>query len=83
VTDEQQALIDKARESAEEVRLLSLSEGKHFETAVSRAYYGMFYLTKALLLRRGLTAASHKQAISSLGENSPAVTFSRGNSTPI
>jgi hypothetical protein len=35
VTDEQQALLDKARESAEEVRLLI--EGKHLEEFIEIA----------------------------------------------
>jgi uncharacterized protein (UPF0332 family) len=40
-----------------------------FESAVSRAYYAMFYATEALLLSRGLAFSSHKAVLSALGEH--------------
>jgi uncharacterized protein (UPF0332 family) len=49
-------------EAAEEI----LSKG-HTDFAVSRAYYGCFYVAQALLLSRGLVFARHGQVIAQFG----------------
>jgi uncharacterized protein (UPF0332 family) len=38
------------------------------DSAVSRAYYAMFYLTEALLLTQGLSFSSHKAVIAAFGK---------------
>jgi len=40
-----------------------------YESAVSRAYYAMFYMVQAALLHRGLSASTHKGVISLFGEH--------------
>ncbi len=41
--------------------------GGHYDFAMSRAYYGCFYIAQALLLSRGLTFARHGQVIAQYG----------------
>lgn len=65
MTYEQQALLGRAEASAGEVRYLIA--GGYYGSAISRAYYGMFYLAQALLLGKGLSASSHKQTIIAFG----------------
>jgi len=40
-----------------------------FESAVSRAYYAMFYAAEALLLSKSLTFSSHRAVLSAVGEH--------------
>ena len=42
---------------------------KDYESAVSRAYYAMFYAAQAILLAKGLSFSSHKGVISGFGEH--------------
>ncbi len=66
MTSEQIALLRKSQESLSAARLL-LSQ-KHFDFAVSRAYYGMFYVVEALLLGDGLTFSKHSAVLSAFGK---------------
>ena len=50
--------VAKAKESLEVAHDLA-SKG-HYDFAVSRSYYSMFYLAEAVLLARGRTFSSHK-----------------------
>jgi len=40
----------------------------HYAIAVSRSYYTMFYLAKAIMLREGQTFSKHAGVISALGK---------------
>jgi uncharacterized protein (UPF0332 family) len=40
-----------------------------YDSAVSRAYYAMFYLAEALLLKQGLSFSSHKAVIAAFGKH--------------
>ncbi|MBI5559950.1 MAG: HEPN domain-containing protein [Deltaproteobacteria bacterium] len=46
-----------------------LIKDKDYESAASRVYYAMFYITEALLLTRGLSFSSHKAVLSAFGEH--------------
>lgn len=61
---EVEELLAKGRRSLEVAR--SLTRQGHFDFAVSRAYYAMFYLAEALLLSRGFQAGSHSGVIALL-----------------
>ena len=52
-------LISKAENTFEDANYLSF-ERKSYESAVSRAYYSIFYITEAMLLTKSLTTTSHK-----------------------
>lgn len=67
MTGDQQALVEKAQASVRAARLMS-EEGMH-DFAVSRAYYGMFYIAEAFLLERGLHFSSHGAVIAKFGEH--------------
>ncbi|MBI3753481.1 MAG: HEPN domain-containing protein [Deltaproteobacteria bacterium] len=45
-----------------------LIEDKDYESAVSRAYYAMFYAAEALLLTKEMSFSSHKAVLSAFGE---------------
>lgn len=45
-----------------------LIEEKDYDSAVSRAYYAMFFATEALLLTKNLTFSSHKGIISNFAQ---------------
>lgn len=64
MTSEKAALIQKARASLDAARLLA-KQG-HFDFAVSRAYYAMFYVAEALLLDEGLVFSKHSAVIARL-----------------
>lgn len=66
MTPQQQGLLGKARRSIRSAHLL-LSDGD-CDTAVSRAYYAMFYVAEALLLSKGLSFSSHAAVISAFGK---------------
>lgn len=44
-----------------------LIEAKFFEIAVSRGYYAIFYIARALLLEIGKTSSSHSEVQSAFG----------------
>jgi uncharacterized protein (UPF0332 family) len=66
MTSEKAALIQKARASLDAARLLA-KQG-HFDFAVSRAYYAMFYVAEALLLDEGLVFSKHSAVIAAFGQ---------------
>jgi uncharacterized protein (UPF0332 family) len=66
MTDEQQALINKANESIAAAQLLA-DEG-YPDFAASRAYYAMFYVAEAFLLADGLTFSKHSAVIAAFGQ---------------
>lgn len=66
MTPEQQALLDKARDSVRAAELLVTSG--LFDFAVSRAYYAMFYVAQALLLGEGLAFSKHAGVIAAFGK---------------
>lgn len=57
--------LPKARRAVQSAKLLA-NDGD-FDTAVSRAYYAMFYAVESLLVQRGLEFSSHKEVISAFG----------------
>jgi len=63
--NEVEALLDKARRSFD-VTEATLEQG-HPDFAISRAYYGCFYIAQALLLSQGLEFASHGQVVAQFG----------------
>lgn len=66
MTQDEQAIVTKAKENLEAAQLL-LDQGFH-GIAASRAYYAMFYLAEALLLRKGMHFSSHSAVIASFGK---------------
>jgi len=66
MTEEQAALIEKARSSLDGAR--ALLRIRLYGFAASRAYYTMFYAARALLLDKGLRFHKHSAVISALGE---------------
>jgi len=82
LTPEQQALVQKARDSLKAARLLH-ANGQH-GFAASRAYYTMFYLAEALLLREGLAFSKHGAVHAQpLASDSPRLGFYRPSSIAI
>ncbi|WP_204101843.1 MULTISPECIES: HEPN domain-containing protein [Spirulina sp. CCY15215] len=67
MTREQQLLLEKAKRSLQGAELLV--ENGLPELAVSRAYYGMFYIASAFLLGRGLSFSSHSAVIGAFGRD--------------
>lgn len=59
-------LVEKARESLDVAKMLLRQN--HPDFSVSRAYYSMFYIAQALLLRKGLSFSSHSAVISAFGK---------------
>jgi uncharacterized protein (UPF0332 family) len=55
---EQLYRLKKAQKNLEASRLLA--DEQHYDIAVSRAYYAMFYTAEALLLDKGLTFPQHE-----------------------
>src|SRR5512142_2354624 len=66
MTQDEQAILSKAKENLEAAQLL-LDQG-FYGIAASRAYYAMFYLAEALLLRKGLHYSSHSAVIAAFGK---------------
>lgn len=64
--DATRALLDKAAENLAACRDL-IADG-HFEVAVSRAYYAMFYAAEAALLEEDLEFSSHGAVHGAFGE---------------
>ena len=46
-----------------------LIEGKHYATAISRAYYTIFYAASALLLTRGISRSKHSGVIAAFRQH--------------
>ena len=65
MTDARQALLEKARRAIRSAHLLR-ADGD-YDSAVSRAYYAMFYVAEALLLSKGLAFSKHSAVISAFG----------------
>jgi uncharacterized protein (UPF0332 family) len=61
------ALIEKAHRYLRSAELL-IQDGD-YDSAVSRAYYAMFYSAEAALLKKKLTFTSHKAVISAFGRH--------------
>ncbi len=59
---ELRSAIDKAKESIEVAK--KLHHDGHYDFAVARAYYAMFYLAEAALQTKGLVFSSHQAVIS-------------------
>lgn len=66
MTDEQAALLAKARASLEAAKLLL--ESGYPDFAVSRVYYAMYYAAEALLDARGLAFSRHSAVIAAFGK---------------
>jgi uncharacterized protein (UPF0332 family) len=59
------SLLEKAKRSFD-VAEATLEQG-HADFAISRAYYGCFYIAQAMLLSKGLEYASHGQVVAQFG----------------
>jgi len=66
VTNEQRALLEKARDSLRAAVLLADEE--FYDIAVSRAYYAMFYAAEAFLLSDGSAFSKHSAVIAAFGQ---------------
>jgi uncharacterized protein (UPF0332 family) len=66
VREEPRTHLEKAQESLDVAQ--SLLKDGHPEIAISRAYFVMFYLAEALLLKRGLTFSKHSAVIAMFGQ---------------
>lgn len=67
MTQEQVALLKKAKDSLEAARLL-VDKG-YYDFAVSRTYYSMFYIAEAFLLGEGLSFSKHSAVIAAFGQH--------------
>jgi len=65
MTPEQQQLLAKSKDSLKAARLLLENNLPAFATA--RAYYTMFYIAEAMLLKKGLVYSSHAAVIAAFG----------------
>ena len=63
--EEVEILIRKAESKLNTAKILF--EDEIYEDAISRAYYSMFYATKALLRTRNIVTKTHKGLISKFG----------------
>ena len=75
MTDEQEQLIAKARNSIKAAQILFNEE--IYDVSISRAYYAMFYLAEAFLISEGLSFSKHSAVISKFGER-----FAKTNRLP-
>jgi uncharacterized protein (UPF0332 family) len=66
MTEDQQELLEIARDSLAAARLLS--KAGHFGFAASRAYYAMFYVAEAFLEGEGLAYSKHSAVIAAFGD---------------
>jgi uncharacterized protein (UPF0332 family) len=60
-----QALVNKARNSLGAAR--TLVRGGYYDFAASRAYYAMFYIAEAMLMKLGQSYNKHSAVISAFG----------------
>lgn len=67
MTEDQTALLAKARDSIRGAELLA-RDGL-YDFAVSRAYYAMLYVAEALLLEQNLCFSSHGAVIAAFGQH--------------
>jgi uncharacterized protein (UPF0332 family) len=67
MTEDQQELLDEARDSIEAAKLLLHNMYPGY--AVSRAYYAMFYVTQAFLEGKGLSFSKHSAVIAAFGQH--------------
>lgn len=67
MTEEQEALIEKAKRSLQAAQLLLSNDMADF--AASRAYYTMFYLASAILIGKGLKFSKHGSLIAAFGQH--------------
>lgn len=63
---QQEALVQKSRDSIRAARLL-VNDGL-YDFAISRSYYSLFYLAQAYLLELGLSFSSYAAVISAFGQ---------------
>jgi uncharacterized protein (UPF0332 family) len=66
MNEQLQAILEKANKSLAAAR--SLFEQGYYDFAASRAYYSMFYVAEALLLKKGLSFSSHSAVIAAFGK---------------
>ena len=76
MTPQQEGLLRKAARRIRSARVL-VAEGD-YDSAVSRAYYAMFYVAEALLLSKGLAYSKHSAVIAAFGRE-----FVRGGVVPV
>jgi uncharacterized protein (UPF0332 family) len=67
LTNDQRLWLDKTHESVRAAELMA--ENGLLKSAISRAYYAMFYVATALLLGRGLRFKSHSAVIAAFGQH--------------
>jgi uncharacterized protein (UPF0332 family) len=67
LTTDQKLWLEKAYESIRASELLA--QNGLFKSAVSRAYYAMFYVATGLLLNKGLRFKSHSAVIAAFGQH--------------
>ncbi len=67
MTQDQEELLEKAKESLEAARLLLAGGFPGFAT--SRAYYSMFYVAQAFLEGEGLAFSKHSAVIAAFGKH--------------
>lgn len=67
MNEEINALLKMALDSIRGARLLFDDELYGF--AVSRAYYAMFYLASAILLKKGLNFSKHQAVVAAFGSH--------------
>lgn len=65
--DEIEPIMAKAQQSIGAAETLLKDQRPEF--AVSRAYYAMFYIAEALLLKKGLAFSKHSAVIAAYGEH--------------
>ena len=65
--DEINLLMERALETYS--MACELHQNHHYNDAVSRAYYSMFYAAKAVLLTKGIISRTHRGTISQLNIN--------------
>ena len=66
MTPDQEGLLGKARRNIRSAKML-LADGD-CDTAVSRAYFAMFYVAEAILLSKGLAYSKHSAVIAAFGK---------------
>jgi len=67
MTEDQQELLEEARESISAAALLL--GGGYPGYAVSRAYYAMFYIAEAFLEGQGMSFSKHSAVIAAFGQH--------------
>lgn len=75
MTKEQKLLLQKAKSSLDAAKVLLNNQAPEF--AAARAYYTMFYIAQAFLLKEQMSFASHAAVISAFGRE-----FAKPNRIP-